>query len=76
MCYAQADQSWRMGYLYRMHENGDAQYFAPNGQLSVTVSAEGVVLPPTDRPSGLDCYGRTLDELRADRRTLEFERTR
>jgi hypothetical protein len=65
-----------MGYLYKVHENGDAQYIAPNGQLSAMVNAEGVVLAPTDRPAALDCYGKTLDELRADSRTLEFERTR
>jgi len=30
MCYAQQDQSWRVGYLHRIQANGDALYIAAN----------------------------------------------
>jgi hypothetical protein len=76
ICYAQADQSWRVGYLYQVNKNGDAMYLAPNGKLGATVNAKGNVVAPTNRPAGLDCYGKTLDELRSSGRTMEFQRTK
>jgi hypothetical protein len=76
ICYAQADQGWRVGYLYRVNKNGDAIYIAPDGRLSATVNAKGVIVAPTNRPAGLDCYGKTLDELRPNGRVMEFQRTR
>jgi hypothetical protein len=76
ICYAQADQSWRVGYLSRINKNGDASYMTPNGRLSAMVNAKGVVAAPTNRPAGVDCYGKTLDELRSNSRVLEFQRTR
>jgi hypothetical protein len=76
ICYAQADQSWRVGYLYRVNKNGDAMYITPNGKLAAMVDAKGVVVAPTNRPSGVDCYGKTLDELRSNRRILDFQRTK
>ena len=76
VCYAQADQSWRVGYLFRINKNGDATYIAPSGTLSATVNAKGVVAAPTNRPAGLDCYGKTLDELRSNGRVMEFQRTK
>jgi len=76
MCYAQADQSWRVGYLFRVNKNGDAIYIAPDGRLSATVDAKGVVAAPTNRPAGLDCYGKSLDELRSNGRAMEFQRAK
>jgi hypothetical protein len=76
ICYAQADQSWRVGYLFRVNKNGDAIYATPNGRLSATVNAKGDVAAPTNRPAGVDCYGKTLDELRSNGRVMEFQRTR
>jgi hypothetical protein len=76
ICYAQADQSWRVGYLFRINKNGDATYMTPDGRLSATVNAKGVVAAPTNRPAGLDCYGKTLDELRSSGRIMEFQRTK
>jgi hypothetical protein len=76
MCYAQADQSWRVGYLFRINKSGDATYLTPDGRLSATVNSKGVVAAPTNRPVGVDCYGKTLDELRSNGRVLEFQRTR
>jgi hypothetical protein len=76
ICYAQADQSWRVGYLFRVNKNGDAIYIAPDGRLSAMVNAKGVVAAPTNRPAGVDCYGKTLDELRSSGRIMEFQRTR
>ena len=76
ICYAQADQSWRIGYLFRVSKTGDATYMTPDGRLSATVNAKGVVAAPTNRPAGVDCYGKTLDELRSNGRVLEFQRAR
>jgi hypothetical protein len=76
ICYAQADQSWRVGYLHTVSKNGDAAYIAPNGRLGATVNAKGVVLAPTNRPAVLDCHGKTLDELRSNGRILDFQRTK
>jgi hypothetical protein len=76
ICYAQADQSWRVGYLFRVNKNGDAIYTTPDGRLSAMVNAKGVVAAPTNRPAGVDCYGKTLDELRSSGRIMEFQRTK
>jgi hypothetical protein len=76
MCYAEADHSWRVGYLFRINKNGDAMYLAPNGQLGAMVDARGTVVVPANRPAGLDCYGKTLDELRSSGRTMEFQHTK
>jgi hypothetical protein len=73
-CYGPQDQSWRVGYLYRVNAKGEAIYLAADGKIGATVNAEGLVLAPTNRPAGLDCYGKTLDELRANGRIMEFQR--
>jgi hypothetical protein len=62
ICYAQTDQSWRVGYLLKVNKNGDAIYITPDGRLSTMVDTKGVVTAPTNRPAGVDCYGKTLDE--------------
>jgi hypothetical protein len=54
MCYAQADQSWRVGHLSKVNKNGDAEYVSGNGKLSATLNAKGIVEAPTNRPAGLD----------------------
>jgi hypothetical protein len=74
ICYAQADQSWRVGYLFRVKKDGEAVYISPEGKLTASVNAKGLVEAPVNRPAGLDCYGKTLDELRASNRTMEFQR--
>jgi hypothetical protein len=73
MCYAEADQSWRVGYLSKVNKNGDAEYVSGNGKLSATLNAKGVVEAPTNRPAGVDCYGKTLAELRSNGRVMEFQ---
>jgi hypothetical protein len=75
-CFAQPDQSWRIGYLYRVNKNGDAMYITPNGKLGTTINAKGVVMGPANRPAGADCYGKTLEELRSSGRVMEFQRTK
>jgi hypothetical protein len=40
------------------------------------VNAKGVVAAPTNRPAGVDCYGKTLDELRSSGRIMDFQRTK
>jgi hypothetical protein len=76
MCSVEPDQSWRVGYLSRVKKNGDAEYISANGKLSATLNAKGVVEAPTNRPAGVDCYGKTLDELRAKGRVMEFQQTK
>ena len=63
-CYVQQDQSWRIGYISRVRANGDATYIALDGRLAATLNAKGIVVAPTNRPAGNDCFGKTLDELR------------
>jgi hypothetical protein len=75
MCYAESDQSWRVGYLYKVNKNGDAEYVSANGKLSATLNAKGVVEAPTNRPAGVDCYGKTLADLRSNGRVMEFRPT-
>jgi hypothetical protein len=74
--YAQADQSWRIGHLSRVNKNGDGIYVAADGRLSAMLNAKGLVMPPTNRPAGLDCYGKTLEDLRSSGRVMEFERAK
>ena len=76
ICYAQSDQSWRVGYLHMITKNGDAMYTSLAGHLDATVNAKGVVVAPTNRPAGVDCYGKTLDQLRSNGRVLDFQRTK
>lgn len=76
MCYAEPDQSWRVGYLDKVNKNGDAQYVSANGKLSATLNAKGVVEAPTNRPAGIDCYGKTLADLRSNGRVMEFKATK
>jgi hypothetical protein len=73
MCYAESDQSWRVGYLYKVNKNGDAEYVSANGKLNATLNAKGVVEAPTNRPAGVDCYGKTLADLRTNGRVMEFK---
>ena len=75
-CYVKPDQSWRVGYLHRVQSNGDAIYLSVDGKLAATVNAKGVVVMPTNRPATIDCYGKTLDELRANGRVMDFPRAR
>jgi hypothetical protein len=40
------------------------------------VNAKGVVAAPTNQPAGVDCHGKTLDELRSTGRIMDFQRTK
>ena len=74
-CYDLKAQSWRIAYLSRVTANGDALYQGP-GRLTATVNAKGVVVTPTNRPTTMDCFGKTVDELRAMGRVMDFQRAR
>jgi hypothetical protein len=76
ICYVEQNQSWRVGYLNRINQNGDAEYLTANGKLGATLSAKGVVLAPANRPAVMDCIGKTVDELRANGRVMDFQRAR
>jgi len=74
ICFNEQTQTWTVGYLNLVSKDGSATYVS--GDLSVTVNAKGLVQPPSDRPAGGDCFGKTLDELRAAGRVMEFTRAR
>ena len=72
ICFNDQTQTWTVGYLNQVSKDGSATY--ASGDLSVTVNAKGLVEPPSDRPAGGDCFGKTLKELRAAGRVMEFKR--
>ena len=72
ICFNEQTQTWAVGYLNLINKDGSATYVS--GDLAVTVNAKGVVQPPSDRPAGGDCFGKTLKELRASGRVMEFKR--
>jgi hypothetical protein len=73
ICFNEQTQTWTVGYLSQVRKDGSATYAA--GDLSVTVDANGQVQPPSDRPASGDCFGKTLKELRAAGRVMEFKHT-
>jgi hypothetical protein len=76
ICYAPPDQSWRAIYLLRVTKDGDSLYITPDGRLIVKVNGKGLIESPTDRHGSVDCYGKTLDELRSSGRILEFQKAK
>lgn len=70
-CYVEANGSWVVGYLRDVNSDGSATYMPPGGRVSVTLGADGIVQIPDDRSAASDCFGKSLDELRASRRLLE-----
>ena len=73
ICLNEQTKEWRVGYLYVVREDGSALYVAPAlGELGVEVNAKGLVETPTDRPASIDCFGKTVKELRAAGRVVEF----
>ena len=73
ICFNEQTQTWTVGYLTLISKDGSATYVS--GDLSVTVDVKGLVQPPSDRPAAGDCFGKTLEELRAAGRVMEFKRT-
>jgi hypothetical protein len=73
VCWNQGAKNWVVGYLQSVKDDGTATY---KGQLSATVSAKRVVESPTNRPVIIDCYGKTLEQLRATGRVMEFQRAK
>ena len=73
ICFNKQTQTWAVGYLNVVNKDGSATY--SSGDLSITVNAKGLVQPPSDRPAGGDCFGKTLNELRAAGRVMEFKRS-
>ena len=71
ICLNEQTQTWAVGYLNLINKDGSATYVS--GDLAVTVNAKGVVQPPSDRPAGGDSFGKTLKELRAAGRVMEFK---
>jgi len=76
ICWSASGQVWRVGYLSQVNNDGTANYLSPGGQLSVMVSAKRIVEDPENRAGEVDCYGKTIDELRGMGRTVEFQRPR
>ena len=76
ICWNEQSKTWRVGNLSTIKEDGTATYMGTDGRLSSTVNAKGVVEPASNRPTNLDCFGKTLDQLRAMGRVIEFQRPR
>lgn len=70
VCWSEKTQRWVVGYLEVVNEDGSAIY--GRDELSATLSAERLFEPPLNRQAVLDCYGKTLDELRATGRVMEI----
>ena len=73
MCWLNKPKTWRVGYLHTVNENGAATYLTVDGRLSVTMNTKGVLEPPSNRPATADCFGKTLEQLRATGRVIEFQ---
>jgi hypothetical protein len=76
ICWHEQTKTWWVDNLSTIKEDGTATYIGTDGRLSSTVNAKGVVEPPSNRPTTLDCFGKTLDQLRAMGRVFEFQRPR
>ena len=76
MCWNEGPQNWGVAYLATVKKDGTASYMPPTGQTAATVNAKRIVEPPEDRPAVFDCFGKSIDELRALGRTIELQRTR
>jgi hypothetical protein len=72
MCWNEKTKIWVVGHLSTVKEDGSASYV---GRLSGTVNSKGFVEPPSNRPVAIDCYGKTLEQLRAMGRLVEVRRT-
>jgi hypothetical protein len=75
-CWSEQTKTWVVGNLSTIKEDGSATYVGANGRLSGTVNAKGVVEPPSNRPVAIDCFDKTLEQLRAMGRLIEFQRAR
>jgi hypothetical protein len=71
ICYSQKSQTWMVGYLQTVNEKGEATY---RGQHTATLNADRLVVSPSNRAIVLDCYGKSLDQLRAMGRLIPLQR--
>ena len=76
ICWNEKTQSWGVAYLAVAEKDGTATYMPPGGRMSATVNTKRMVEPPKNRPANFDCFGKTIDELRAMGRVIELQRTR
>ncbi|WP_457091797.1 hypothetical protein [Microvirga sp. P5_D2] len=76
MCWNNRTETWVVGYLATVKKDGTATYMPPGGQLSATVNAKRIVEPPSGRTAAVDCYGKSVDELRSMGRIIESQRSR
>ncbi|MBR0703060.1 hypothetical protein JQ599_24355 [Bradyrhizobium diazoefficiens] len=74
ICWSQNAKTWVVGYIHTVKENGEAVYQGQGGRLNATLNAARVIATPSDRPAGLDCFGKTLDQLRAMGRLIPLQR--
>ena len=75
ICWNEKTQSWGVAYLVGAEKDGTATYMPPGGRMSATVNSKRMVEPPENRPANFDCFGKTIDELRAMGRVIELQRT-
>lgn len=74
VCWSEQTKSWAVSNLSTIKEDGTATYVGANGRLSGTVNAKGIVDLPSNRKATFDCVGKSLDQLRAMGRLVEFPR--
>ena len=73
VCWNQKTHNWVVAYLQTVQEDGTTVY--GTGRLSAKLNAKRVVETPSDRPAILDCFGKTLDQLRATGHLIEVKPT-
>ena len=62
------------GYLSEIKEDGSALYQSMDRRRSVIVTADGIVEPTTGMAPGNTCFGKSIDDLRKDGKTIEAVR--
>ncbi|TAU72128.1 hypothetical protein [Rhizobium leguminosarum] len=73
LCWNTQNQLWGVSYLATVDKDGTATYMPSSGKLAAKVNAKGMVEPPQNRPAAFDCFGKTIDELRAIGRVIELQ---
>jgi hypothetical protein len=74
VCWNGKVKQWVVGYLQTVMQDGTAIY--RHTHISAMVTTKRVVEPRDRAPPVADCFGKTLDELRAIGRVVDFPRAK
>ena len=61
---------FKVGYLDYFLKDGSAVYLSQDGRRSLKLTAEGKIELPAGLAEGVDCVGKTIQELRAEGRAV------